>query len=327
MNVKQAVVVIHGIGEQIPMDTVRGFVSVVSPIPKDPNKPRFWSKPDPMSELFELRKLTTPQSKDMPPTDYFEYYWAYQAEGTKIAHIIAWAWSLLVRRPGNVPKHLKPLWWTLWGLLAGALGFYASGYWGQLSASNTRASYLLSLLFTAAGFVISGFVINYVGDAARYLNPSPTNIKMRRNIRQQGVELLKKLHEPEYAYDRIVVVGHSLGSVIAYDIIRHLWPQFNQRDEHAADVRRLHGLRPRRLSAGDRSDGIGRCGSGWRKSARKTAERLRRRLPQSPKGIVGEGAVPEESLARDGPRYHRFAACACRAAAGAQEERPRRTRE
>lgn len=76
---KQAVVVIHGIGEQRPMDTVRGFVDALMLAPNKPNKPKFWSKPDPMSELFELRKLTTPQSRTLPPTDFYEYYWAYQA--------------------------------------------------------------------------------------------------------------------------------------------------------------------------------------------------------------------------------------------------------
>src|SRR6266849_8618224 len=111
---RQAIVVIHGIGEQRPMDTVRGFVDAVMPQPENTKKPKFWSKPDPLSELFELRKLTTPQSRTMPPTDFFEYYWAYQAEGTKIAHVISWAWALLVRRPKDVPKHLKFLWYTLW---------------------------------------------------------------------------------------------------------------------------------------------------------------------------------------------------------------------
>ena len=230
---------IHGIGEQRPMETVRGFVSAVVPTPKNPNKPRFWSKPDPMSELFELRKLTTPQSQQMPPTDFYEYYWAYQAEGTKIAHVIAWAWSLLVRWPDDVPKHLKPLWWTLWSLLVGTLGFLSTGYWGHLvnlSENSMKASYLLSLLSAAAGFVVSGFVVNYVGDAARYLNPRPPNIKMRRKIRQKGVELLRNLHDPKYGYDRIVIVGHSLGSVIAYDIVRHLWPQYNQREEYPPET-------------------------------------------------------------------------------------------
>jgi hypothetical protein len=99
-----------------------------------------------------------------------------------------------------------------------------------------KASYLLSLLSAAAGFVVSGFIVNYVGDAARYLNPSPPNIKMRRKIRQKGVELLRNLHDPKNGYDRIAIVGHSLGSVIAYDIVRHLWPQYNQRDGYPPET-------------------------------------------------------------------------------------------
>jgi len=86
---KQAVVVIHGIGEQKPMDTVRGFVDAVMPLPSNPNKPKFWSKPDPMSELFELRKLTAPQSRTVPPTDFYEYYWAYQSRGTRFVHVLS----------------------------------------------------------------------------------------------------------------------------------------------------------------------------------------------------------------------------------------------
>lgn len=55
---KQAVVLIHGIGEQKPMSTLRAFVSAVLP-PAAAGKPQFRSKPDRMSELFELRRLTS----------------------------------------------------------------------------------------------------------------------------------------------------------------------------------------------------------------------------------------------------------------------------
>lgn len=56
---KQAVLIIHGIGEQKPMDTLRGFVDAIIADPKPGEGPKFWSKPDKLSELFELRKLTT----------------------------------------------------------------------------------------------------------------------------------------------------------------------------------------------------------------------------------------------------------------------------
>lgn len=58
---------------------------------------------------------------------------------------------------------------------------------------------------------------------------------MRRRIRAEGIELLNRLHE-SMRYDRIVVVGHSLGSVIAYDVLRHLWPRFNTLHGSLAEV-------------------------------------------------------------------------------------------
>jgi len=48
----------------------------------------------------------------------------------------------------------------------------------------------------------------------------------RRRIRAEGIELLKRLHNCK-RYDRIIIVGHSLGSIIAYDLLRHLWPVYN----------------------------------------------------------------------------------------------------
>ena len=70
-----------------------------------------------------------------------------------------------------------------------------------------------------------GFVY-YLGDAARYLSARPRNIKLRQKIRTEGIELLRKLHDSG-EYDRIIVVGHSLGSVIGYDIITHLWQEYH----------------------------------------------------------------------------------------------------
>lgn len=58
-------------------------------------------------------------------------------------------------------------------------------------------------------------------DAARYLNAAPANIAERHAIRRDGIALLKKLHDPASGYDQIVIVGHSLGSVIGYDMLKH----------------------------------------------------------------------------------------------------------
>jgi hypothetical protein len=222
---RQAIVVIHGIGEQRPMETLRGFAEAV--LPTLAGKPQFWSKPDPLSELFELRKLTAPQTHDTPPTDLFEYYWAYQAQGTKFMHIVSWARTLLFRSPLRVPSHLRFLWWTIWTLIVAFLYLFAAVPWRQgIWAAMTTANALWLLAVAVVLFTISFFVISYVGDAARYLNARPPNITMRQRIRAEGLKLLESLHESR-DYDRIVVVGHSLGSVIAYDLVKNLWPKYN----------------------------------------------------------------------------------------------------
>jgi hypothetical protein len=63
------------------------------------------------------------------------------------------------------------------------------------------------------------FLQPYLGDPARYFRNAPSNVAVRREIRRQAVNALEGLHTSG-RYDRIVVVAHSLGSVIAYDMLR-----------------------------------------------------------------------------------------------------------
>ena len=74
----------------------------------------------------------------------------------------------------------------------------------------------------------------YAGDAFRYLNPDPPNVQVRRAIRTAGLTLLRGLHEDELRrYERVILVGHSLGSVIAYDLITWFWQEQHDRVESA----------------------------------------------------------------------------------------------
>jgi hypothetical protein len=54
--------------------------------------------------------------------------------------------------------------------------------------------------------------------------------KERSKIRQQGISFLKKLHTitSNGKVDRIIIVAHSLGSVVAYDLMRLLWSEYNK---------------------------------------------------------------------------------------------------
>ena len=83
-----------------------------------------------------------------------------------------------------------------------------------------------SVTWLLVGSFLTSLLVNVAGDAARYLHVAPPNIEIRRSIRQAGIDLLEKLHTSEQ-YDRIILVGHSLGSVIGYDVLTYLWPRYH----------------------------------------------------------------------------------------------------
>ncbi len=226
----QAVLLIHGVGEQRPMESLRSFVDAVwttdtSLHRSHPQAARVWSKPYQLSENFELRRLTTAENRAGLRTDFFELYWAHLMKGTKLGHVTAWAKTLLVRRPSTVPRHLRLAYWVLLILIACAvyLAYYSLvAKEGGATALPAWASLALSLVVVP---IAVGILANIVGDAARYLHVAPTNVQRRHEIRAAGIQVLKSLHE--HGYDRIIVVGHSLGSVIGYDILYHAWTTYH----------------------------------------------------------------------------------------------------
>lgn len=84
---RQAVVLIHGIGEQKPMATIRSFVDSVLEADEgiehyerkgDGPKKRvaYYSRPDRISGNFELRCLRSAGGRIK--TDFYELYWAHR---------------------------------------------------------------------------------------------------------------------------------------------------------------------------------------------------------------------------------------------------------
>jgi hypothetical protein len=137
---------------------------------------------------------------------------------------------MLMARPG-----LKAFFWAY--LLSWAFfGLYRLGiHFGVLTGGDTQGTALTSHIpwglnsrwTTVAALIIIGIylIINaaflqpYLGDAARYFRNSPANVRVRRQIRKEAVNTLDQLHRSR-DYDRIVVVAHSLGTAVAYDMLR-----------------------------------------------------------------------------------------------------------
>lgn len=245
---KQAVVVIHGMGEQIPMETLVSFVdatwthdeSLVDRGKPDPNTGArrqdnaSWSRPDRRTRSFELRVITTESGANRKRTDFYEYYWAHHMVDTTWAHLQSWLLELMWRSPFNrVPRGLLPVWLLIWALAIAALGLFVL----QLRPGDGESSWLGAILVAAltfAGGWLIGLMVRYFGDVARYVKAKPANVARRQAIRESGVQLLETLmgvgpggKKGASEYDRIVVVGHSLGSIVAYDILTHAFARIN----------------------------------------------------------------------------------------------------
>lgn len=259
LDPKTAVVVIHGIGEQRPMETLRGFVRTtwqhdsglfegVDPRP-DFNPWDVWSKPDHISGSAELRRITTARARPGSGAegtrgrrfDFFEMHWADITADNTWGDFFDWFRALLCRNPvkGDVPPRVQWLWCLLWiatimlvlssaatawlaWLKAGGLDLLAHTWLGAVLGWNgwPVIAAVVGLLSYGAKRVLTSFA----GDVARYVSAAPRNIRVRQEVRQRGLKLLRELTESN-AYDRVILVGHSLGSVIAHDLVLLAWSE------------------------------------------------------------------------------------------------------
>jgi hypothetical protein len=145
-----------------------------------------------------------------------------------------WEWR---RHPGDAIDDLSDTLWLigdvlLAGLFLGAAlwidchfrlyvgfqalaGIFGNGHWKPIAGAAIAA--ITSYALTA-----------YVADVAVYVNADPKskNYKARNAILEGSTAALKMLLGSD-AYDRVILAGHSLGSVIAYDTINELLAERN----------------------------------------------------------------------------------------------------
>ncbi|MEO7221931.1 MAG: hypothetical protein ABIY37_05610 [Devosia sp.] len=144
--------------------------------------------------------------------------------------LVLWRWGRAKRKMSEV-KLLEPAILLVVGLvllllpapIAGSLRFWA----GAATAGFTWA--------------LTAIITPYAGDVVRYVRATPSTVERRRQVRERGMALLEVLHKKRLdgeticedftqaetsnppLYDRIVIVGHSLGTIIAYDLVQLFW--------------------------------------------------------------------------------------------------------
>src|SRR5215218_6955181 len=245
-KIRQAVVVVHGMGEQRPLDTLNGFIGAALPEGTD-SAPTFYSRPDWVTDSYEARRYLAPprEAEDgtelHAQTEFYEYHWAHLMQGNLLDNLWPTMRRMLLLPPTAVPGGLRVVWALFWAIILAAVW---TVLWGPLKGVDLAGSSFTKLLGALVGGglvawvmtfvvvrVLPGWITGSFVDVVRYLDTTPRSYEVRRSIRKGIVELLQGLHDSR-RYQRIVIVAHSLGSYIAYDAITYLWAQMNWR--HAA---------------------------------------------------------------------------------------------
>jgi len=140
-----------------------------------------------------------------PATVYF--FWM-SAFGIPVLYIAAATWSFLVHHPNE--SYVFYLYsWRFREFIA-----------SLTLASGPLVAAMMVFLLTAgkAAFKSASTVLDTVLDVDNYLRTSPATNTPRARVVERYVALLSFLHRQ--GYDRIVIVAHSLGSLISPDLLR-----------------------------------------------------------------------------------------------------------
>lgn len=247
--IRTAVVMVHGMGEQQPLETVDRFVRTA--LPRVDGERRYLSRPEKITDSFEARRYLAYRQPFKPAgspdgpcedttddliygqTEFFEYHWSYQMQGNRLSDLVPLLMRMLIRKPSTVPSGLKGIWWVIWFvILLGIAGVIVARIlvddWSAAGVILTLGG--TGILAWAVGKTLTFFgnvITKSFVDVVRYLDNSPRSYTVRRSIRHGMVDLLQSLHD-KGRYSRIVIVAHSLGAFIAYDAISSLWPTMNK---------------------------------------------------------------------------------------------------
>jgi len=148
MTSRQAIVVIHGMGEQRPVETLNRFSRSIAP----PGS-TFFSKVDKVSGSFEARRHLIPTQPGLgTQTEIYEYHWSPLMTGNRLGDLGPLLKRMLLPVPG---------WWgPPLALLSVAAGFFfVLSLIGPLEGSLPR---YLQVVLAVAAILGVGYVLSFV---------------------------------------------------------------------------------------------------------------------------------------------------------------------
>ena len=250
---KVGLLIIHGIGEQDVLDTLdtftRNLVKSLQQTGRGQIKLTHNRMPLPgdIDDYVSLSFLEDPSLE----IDVHEYYWAHKMKGMISFHeVMEWLQQAsngaqkfynenteLSRRyetgpSGKFPRHwyLKKVGWLV--RVLGTLG----------SISSQITPRWMDPVFRILHSKPSELVIDYIGDVAIYTSSDRRSkfYQVRQRVLEGAIEKISAMLQEDY--ERIVIAGHSLGSVIAYDALNAVNLRMNQEPELAVQHGKLFEL-------------------------------------------------------------------------------------
>lgn len=122
-------------------------------------------------------------------------------------------------------------WWAryvMWALAVSLPLVALFGWWLRSDLAKYYAAVWVHALPVGLPAVmigwLKGLIVGYVGDVAVYANADvkASSYEARSKILTEVREAILRLVRSPEGYERIVLAGHSLGSVIAYDVLNRL---------------------------------------------------------------------------------------------------------
>ncbi len=235
---KRAILLIHGIGQQDPFETIGRFAKGLIQLYK-----KLGIELEAQHEVAANYRVTDdanwsgsflrlrPKGSADEFIDLFEYYWAHKTPG-KISFPEIKNW-LLTALDGNIREFRERP--ELVQLAQGnerAIALRLKGMKRFLRVGFTLGSiadFLARRFRWAEGLVdwverkASSVAVQFAGQVAIYTSTDPKSphYQLREQILQGAENLLLTIIADNH-YDEVIVAGHSLGSVIAYDALNRL---------------------------------------------------------------------------------------------------------
>jgi hypothetical protein len=235
-----AFVVIHGMGEHRPFATVDLFVRGFWEVLKKHNRGlevQWTHRLQRHKDWIENYISLAPKGK--PSLDFYEYYWdCYMVRDITRKDLLKWIGlaSTGANKFYKKEGQRKAKQYRKDDIVLFSSGnFEADGYYRMILPVLSKIPILsifvpmLNSLPRIIGFIkllarfVSERIINQLGDLVICTNANvrSRNYDIRQRVLSGAVEELKLLLSNNY-YHKIIVAGHSLGSVIAYDALNRI---------------------------------------------------------------------------------------------------------